>query len=145
MSCGKWNYCVQSQGHSKGSECHWMFVWIIFFRCVRLCLLSISWTAQLFSSFFYQTWYYCVLSWGDVSCGKIGSLSSMSRSQWGLIWSQYESFYYTFWINDSLATKLGLMIHHLKPECREQNWITAFKVKVAAKGQNVGVCQDNIF
>ena len=37
---------------------------------------------------FNQTWYDCVLSWGIVSCGKIGSLSSMSRSQQGLIYNQ---------------------------------------------------------
>ena len=34
---------------------------------------------------FYQTWYGGVLSWGDVSCRKMSSLSSMSRSQQGLI------------------------------------------------------------
>ena len=44
-------------------------------------------------------------------------LSSMSRSQQGLIWSKYDSFYYIIWTPDSLATKLGLMVHHHKPEC----------------------------
>ena len=29
----------------------------------------------------------------------------------------YGSFYYIFWTVDSLSTKLGLMIHHHKPEC----------------------------
>ena len=43
-------------------------------------------------------------------------LSSMSRSQWWLIWFKYDSFYYIFWTVDSLATKLGLMIHHRMPE-----------------------------
>ena len=37
------------------------------------------------SAIFYQTWYGGVLSQGDVSCEKIGSLSSMSRSQRELI------------------------------------------------------------
>ena len=44
-------------------------------------------------------------------------LSSRSRSQRELIWSKHDSFYYIFWTVDSLATKLGLMIHHQKPEC----------------------------
>ena len=44
-------------------------------------------------------------------------LSSRSRSQQVLIWSKYYSFCYIFWTVDSLATKLGLMIHHHKPEC----------------------------
>ena len=43
-------------------------------------------------------------------------LSFRSRSQQGLIWSKYDSFYYIFWSVDSLATKLGLIIHHHKPE-----------------------------
>ena len=40
-----------------------------------------------FFFFFYQTWYGGVLSQGDVSCRKIGSLSlsSVSRSQRGLV------------------------------------------------------------
>ena len=38
------------------------------------------------STIFNQTWYGGVLSWGSVPCRKIGSLSSVSRSQWGLIW-----------------------------------------------------------
>ena len=45
-------------------------------------------------------------------------LPSRSRSQQGLIlWSKYDSFYYIFLTLDSLLTLLGLMIHHLKPEC----------------------------
>ena len=30
---------------------------------------------------------------------------------------RYDCFYHIFWIVDSLATKLGLMVHHLMPEC----------------------------
>ena len=41
-------------------------------------------------------------------------LSSRSRAQRGLIWSKYD---YIFWNVDFLAIKLGLMIHHHKPEC----------------------------
>ena len=60
----------------------------------------------------YQIWY------GDAaSLAKKYLLSSRSRSQWGLIWSKYASFYYIFWTADSLATALGTMIHHHKPEC----------------------------
>ena len=44
-------------------------------------------------------------------------LSSRSRSQWGLIWSKYDSFDFIFWTVDSLATEHGLVIHHHKPEC----------------------------
>ena len=59
---------------------------------------------------------------------------------------KYYSFYYIFLTVDSLATKLGLMIHHHKPECLvKKNWITAFRVKVTVKGQSVNVCPDGIF
>ena len=40
------------------------------------------------------------------------SLRSRSRSQQGLMWWKYDSFYCILWTVDSLATKLGLMIHH---------------------------------
>ena len=43
-------------------------------------------------------------------------LSSSSRSQQGFIRSKYDSFRYIFWTVNSLATKLGLMIHYHKPE-----------------------------
>ena len=40
------------------------------------------------------------------------------------------------------------MIHHRKPECLKKEGkkkkITAVKVKVTVKGQNVGVCSDDI-
>ena len=49
--------------------------------CVWLCPLSISWTAQ---PFFYQTWYGGVLLWGDVSCRKSGSPSSIQGHSEGL-------------------------------------------------------------
>ena len=38
-------------------------------------------------SFCNQTWYGDATSWTRVSCKKIDLLSSSSRSQWGLIWS----------------------------------------------------------
>ena len=51
-------------------------------------------------------------------------LSSRSRWQQGLIWSKYDSFYYIFWIVDSLATKLDLLIHNHKPECPvKEGWL----------------------
>ena len=37
------------------------------------------------------------------------------------------------------------MIHYHKPECPLKKRITASKVKVTAKGQNVNVCPDDIF
>ena len=59
-----------------------------------------------------------------------------SRSRQELIWSKSDSFYYIFWTVDSLASKLGLVIHHYKLECLEkEKWITAFRIKVTAKGQ----------
>ena len=72
------------------------------------------------------------------ACKKIDVLFSRSRSQQGLMWSKYDSFYYIILTVDSLAAKLGLMIHHQKPECpMKKKWITAFRVKVKAKGQNL--------
>ena len=70
-------------------------------------------------TFWYQTWYGDAASWARGSCGFIflSLLPSRSRSQWRPILSRYDSFCYIFWTVDSLATKLGLMIHHHRPEC----------------------------
>ena len=67
----------------------------------------------------YQTWCGDTASWARVSkwVKILLLISSRSRSQCGLIWSKYDSFYYAFGTVDSLATKLGLMIHHHKLEC----------------------------
>ena len=61
------------------------YVGITLSVCSSVCV-SVS-TQYLLncSTNFYQTWYGGVLSWGDVSCRKIGSLSSMLRSQPQLI------------------------------------------------------------
>ena len=46
----------------------------------------------------------------------------------------------------SLATKLGLMVHHHTPECPVKKLITAFKVKVTVMVQmSMDVCLDDIF
>ena len=54
-------------------------------------------------------------------CVCVCVLFSKSSSQRGLTWAKYGSFYYIFWTVDSLAFKLGLMIHHHKPECPVKN------------------------
>ena len=54
--------------------------------------------------------------------------------------TKYNSFYYIFWTADSLAIKLGLMVHRHKQNVLWKKWMTAFKVKVTAKVQNVNIC-----
>ena len=51
------------------------------------------------------------------TCRKIASLFSRSRSQQGLIWSDYNSFYCIFWTADPFASKLVLIVHYHKLEC----------------------------
>ena len=71
-------------------------------------------------TFCYQRWHGDAASWARVSCRKkifcFFGVMLRSRSQWWFIWSKYDCFYYIFWTVDSFATKLGLMIHHHKPE-----------------------------
>ena len=47
----------------------------------------------------------------------IGLLFSRSRSQQGLIWSQYDSFNYSFLTADLFAARLSLIVHYHKQEC----------------------------
>ena len=130
------DYYIQGQGHSKGSKCQWMLVRMIFSESQNILLPNVVWWCGIMSQ--------------SIMCIKfflLFLLSSRSGSQRGLIWSKYDSFYFIFWIIDSLATKLGLMIHHHKPECLMNIavWITPHKVKVMVKGQNVSVCPGDIF
>ena len=83
---------------------------------VNVCLDDIFWVTEHFVTKFGMMVHhhepechveFCVHVW----------LSSRSRSQRALIWPKYDSYYYIFWTVDSLATKLGLMMHHYKPEC----------------------------
>ena len=54
----------------------------------------------------------------DCHAQKKCLLSPRSRSQWGLIWSKCNAFYYIFWTAESSTTKLGLIIRHHKAECQ---------------------------
>ena len=84
VSCGKMRLLL-SRSRSQGR----------FTTSVNVCLDNIFSVCLVVSAqhllncstifFSNQTWYDGVLSWSEVSCGKIGSLSSVSRSQWGLI------------------------------------------------------------
>ena len=57
-----------------------------------------------------------------------------------------DPFYYIFWSADSSESKLGLVIHHHKPECLvKKKRGTSSNVKVIVKGKNVNVCPDDIF
>ena len=103
MSCRKWDCCIQGQGHNKGSKCQWMFVQIIFSESQNILLPNLIWWCNFMSQ-----------SHVDI---LLLLLSSRPRSQQWLIWWKYGSFYNIIWTVDSLATKLGLMIHHQKPEC----------------------------
>ena len=74
---------------------------------VNDCADDIFWTAEHFATELGMVVQHHEL----VSCGKNCLLSARSRSQQGLIWSNYNSFYYSFWTADPFATKLGLIVH----------------------------------
>ena len=92
----------------SGSRSQWRFK--VLTNVSRWYLLNLL-------TFCYQTWYGDALLWDEVSHKKIGLLLSRSRSQWGPICSRYDCFCYIFWTADPFATRLGLLVHHHKPEC----------------------------
>ena len=67
-------------------------------------------------------------------------LFSRLRSQQGLVWPNFDSFYYIFWTADPFATRLGLIKRYHKPKCLMEKWDVVFKVKVTAKFHNVNEC-----
>ena len=99
VSCGKIGLLCWRL--SKCSNYQWIFVWVI---------------SSEPQNILYQTWHGDAASWARVPYRNNYLLSSRSRSQLGLISSEYDSFYYIFWTVDFSAAKLSLMIHHHKPE-----------------------------
>ena len=96
----------------------------------------------------YQIWCGDAASWASLSCGFVlFLLSSRSRSQRGLMYSKYDSFYLLYFLNCwFLGNQTCSDIHHHKPEYPvKKKRITAFRVRVTAKGQNVNVCPDDAF
>ena len=121
-----WSICNQTWLDSTASEARvsWGKNCISGFKVkVTVMVQDISkclsvWYLLNCRSFWYPTWYGNAASWIRVPCRKNNCLlSSRSRAQQGLMWSKYDSFYYIFWTVDSLATKLGLVLHDHKPKC----------------------------
>ena len=95
------DYCIQGQDHSRDSKCQCLSRWYLLNH----------------QTFCFQTWYCDASLWAGVSCNKIGSLFSRSKSQQGLIWSKYDNLDCIFWTADNFAAKLGLIVHCHEPEC----------------------------
>ena len=83
---------------------------------VNVCSDDIFWTGKLIKKNF-LTKLSMVGHESECHAGKSGLLSPRSGSQWGLVLSQYNCFYYIFWNADPYATELDLMIHHHMLEC----------------------------
>ena len=110
----------------------------------KMCQYLPGWYLQNHGTFCQQTWYDDEVSWARVSCRKKKRkilVIPRSRSQWGLIWSKYDSMVF------------AELLIHLQPNmvwwyvigsqsALWRNWITAFKVKVTVKGQYVSIWAD---
>ena len=132
----KWNYCVQGQGHSKGSKCQWMFVEMMFSESQNISLPYFAMLkqhrepesrAEIISIFIFATFI-------------------MSRSQRGLVWSKYDSFYYIL-CELLIPWQLNWVWWYIirSQSVLWKQWITAFRVKVTANCQNVNVCPNGVF
>ena len=83
---------------------------------VNVCPDEIFWTTEHF-----VTKHRMVMQHHEPECHAEMFAIFKDKSQWGLLWSKYDSFYCIFWTFDSSATKLGLMMHHHKLECLVKN------------------------
>ena len=81
-ACFQEQWAVLSQFHYSG--------YLFWNHLLHLSVWALSGRHLNCSMFCSQTWHCGALSWARVSCKKTGSLSSRSRSQWGLIWSEYD-------------------------------------------------------
>ena len=85
---------------------------------------------------FYQTWYGGVLSSGDVLCGKIGSLSSMSKvtaSAYIIRIGLFLLYLLNCW---SVCNQIWFdsIVQHHKPECPVEKWDDSVQGQGYSKG-----------
>ena len=83
-------------------------------------------------------WWCSIMS--QCHAGKKLLLFSRSRSQQGLIWSKYDSFYYICFTADPFSSKLGFMVYYHKPECLMEKWDCCVQGQGHSKFQNVNEC-----
>ena len=97
---------------------------------VNVCQDDIFWTIKYFVTKFGM-----VMQQNEPECHaeKKCLLSSRSRSQRGLVYSNYDSDYYNFWTADFLPTRLGRMIGYHRQERLVEK--LAFKVKVTERSK----------
>ena len=74
-------------------------------------------------------------------------LSSRSRSQRGLIWSNYDCFHCIFWTANPFATKLGFMEFCYQPECPvDKKGLLCLRLRSQWNFKlSMNVCLDEIF
>ena len=61
-SVEKWDYCIQGQGHSKGSKCQWMFVRTICSEPHNILLPNLVWLCSFISQSVMQKYWFTVFN-----------------------------------------------------------------------------------
>ena len=61
-SVEKWDYCIQGQGHSKGSKCQWMFVRMICSEPHNILLPNLVWLCSFISQSVMQKYWFTVFN-----------------------------------------------------------------------------------
>ena len=90
----------RGQGHSEGRKCKWIFVQMISSEAQNILFPKLVWWCSMI----------CVMR---KKMFAIFEVKVTARAHT----IKYDSFYCIFWTDDSLATKLGLVVRHHKPEC----------------------------
>ena len=120
----KLDYCITAgQGRSKGSKCQLMFVQMIPSEPQIILLPNLVYLCSIMSqSVLWKNWLIVFIVKGTA---------------WAYIYNQNMT---VSTISYKLATKIGLLAQHHKLQCPVEKLITALKVKVTAKVQNVSEC-----
>ena len=120
------DYCIQGQGHSKGPKCWWLFSQMISSELQNILLPNLVWLCSIISlSVIQKDWFIVfnvkVTARADII--KIGRFLLYLLNCW--------SIYNQTWFDHTVSSA--------RMSC-EKNGITAFKVKVTGKVQNVSEC-----
>ena len=123
--------CIQGQGHSKDSKCQWMFFqpisrskWRVKMS-VDVFLDNVFSITELFMTNLDKLWHDHELEWHVkrlVCC-----LHGLGHSEGA--YGRITTFHYFFWTTDSLATTLGMLVHHQRQNVFWKDCIAVFKGK----------------
>ena len=122
----------QDQGHCEGLKCQWMFVRTLSSQSQNILLPNLVWWCSIISQNVMRK---CFVVVAILKVTVTARVHDYDKNMTLTIFSE---------LLTSWQPNLGWWNIIISQSGLRKNWITAFKIDVTAKGQNVNVCPDVI-